>query len=94
MEFAIRTFTSNATVYRFKQDLPLVHENYGGLLCLYNKELDIHAFGNSWRECMDDIQEELEFLWENYAMAPDEGMTAGAIELKRKLRSMIVEQPL
>ena len=87
--FSIVTFTSNATVYKLKEPLPLENERYEGKLCLYNNELNLHAFGDSWTECMDKIREELEFLWENYAMEDDKHLTKGAVELKNKLRDMV-----
>lgn len=87
--FSITTFISNAIIYKLKESLPLENEHCGEKLCLYNKELNIYGFGDSWMECMDEIREYLEFLWETYAMEDDKHLTKGAVELKNKLRDMI-----
>ena len=92
--FSVLTFTSNATVYRFKQPLQLQHEKLDNrLLCLSRDEEPIlQAFGKSWKECIDGIREELEMLWEEYAMADDSTLTQGAIMLKNILRDMVVKE--
>lgn len=91
-KFKIVTFTSNNKTYKFKEPLQLkqtILEN--GDFCLSNDELVIFAVGNSWEECLSGIYEDLEFLWEIYALEIDDKLTEGAQRLKRKLLGMVDE---
>ena len=93
MEIRIVSFTANATVYKFKEPLVLKPEDLGdGKLCLSDDDLSIAATGSSWTECMDGIYEELEMLWEDYALASDAELTKDAITLKEKLLEMVEKE--
>ena len=69
----------------------LESDNAKGGLCLTHKELSLFACGKSWGECDDIIREELALIWEEYALAPDSKLSAGAIALKNKLLAMVEE---
>lgn len=52
---------------------------------------DIHSVAKSIEGLIDDVQEELIFLWESYACEDDKKMTDGGIELKRRLIENVKE---
>lgn len=88
---AITTFSVGTRVYRFKEPLTLKRESVEGWLYLTHEDLGLFARGSSWSECDEIIREDLATLWEEYALAPDEELTAGATALKNKLLAMVVE---
>lgn len=84
MRIWIYTISSQAgdKIHKFKKPLVLEGEKVEGGFCLTHKELNLSACEKSWRECIDIIREELTILWEEYALAPDDELTADAIALK------------
>lgn len=50
-----------------------------------NTELDIHIYGQTFEEVVQNTIEELMFLYDEYAMEEDENLTRDAIDLKRTL---------
>lgn len=54
-----------------------------------NEELDIHACGESISALKESINDELSFIYSFYASKPDEELTYGACELKRKFLDMM-----
>jgi hypothetical protein len=91
VKMGIVSFSVGSRTYKFKEPLMLESENIEGELCLTHKELSLSACGTSWGECDKIIREELAMLWEEYAMAPDDELTAGAIVFKNKLLGMVEE---
>ena len=91
VETGISTFQVGSKRLRFKEPLMLKSENVEGGLCLTHKGLSLSACGKSWGECDKIIREDLEVLWEEYAMASDDELTEGAIALKNKLLGMVEE---
>jgi len=90
-EIAILGFKVNGEPKTFKTPLKLIIEedNEKGKIILSNDELKIWSTGTSFSECVEEIREELEVLWKEYALAPDSKLTRGAIALKRKLLDMV-----
>ena len=85
----IVSFLAGTRIIKFKTPLMLEKEIAGGLFFLIHKELNLSACEKSWGECEEDIREELAMLWEEYALAPDDELTPGAIVFKKKLLSMV-----
>lgn len=89
VRMGISTFQVGSKRFRFKEPLMLESENVEGGLCLTHKELALSACGNSWGECDKIIREDLATLWTDYALAPDDELTADALTLKNKLLGMV-----
>ena len=89
MKMGIVTFSVGGRTYKFKEPLMLESEYIDGMLHLTHKGLSLSASGKSWGECQDIILEELATLWEEYALAPDDALTPGAIVFKKKLLEMV-----
>ena len=87
----IVTFQVGTRTHKFKEPLMLESENIEGELCLTHKELSLSACGKSWGECENIIREELALIWDDYALAPDDELTADAIAFKNKLLGMVEE---
>ena len=86
------SFQVGDKILKFKKPLMLEGEKVECGLCLTHKELSLSACEKSWGECVDIIREELTMLWEEYALAPDDELTADAIALKNKLLEMVEER--
>jgi len=91
MEMGIVSFSVGSRTYKFKEHLMLETENVEGGICLTHKGLSLSARGRSFSECEQIIREELALIWEQYALAPDDELTAGAIVFKNKLLGMVEE---
>jgi len=87
----IVSFSVGKRTYKFKEPLMLESESAEGMLYLTRKEPTLSASGKSWRECENIIREELAMLWEEYALAPNDELTADAISLKNDLLAMVEE---
>ena len=87
----VSTFHVGSKRFRFKVPLMLEDEVVEGGRCLTHKGLSLSACGATWSECDKIIREELATLWEEYALASDDELTAGAITLKNKLLGMVEE---
>lgn len=55
------------------------------MMVITSPELKIFVSGKTWEELRRGIEEEIVFLWEEYALEKEENMTKGAIDLKKKL---------
>ena len=89
MNISIISFTAESRIFEFKKPLMLETEYVEGGVCLTHRELSLSACGKSLSECEEIIREELAVIWEEYALAPDDELTAGAIVLKNKLLGMV-----
>ena len=94
MKMGIISFQVGTRTIKFKEPLMLESENMEGGLCLTHKELTLSACGKSVPQCVNIIREELATLWEEYALAPDDELTADAIVFKNKLLAMVEELKL
>ena len=91
MRMGIVSFSVGSKTYKFKEHLMLETVNGEGGICLIHKGLSLSACGKSFSECEEIIREELATIWEEYALVPDDALTAGAIALKNKLLGMVEE---
>ena len=91
MKMGIVTFQVEFRAYKFKEPLMLETEHVEGGLCLTHNELCLSACGQSYSECDKIIREELALLWDDYALAPDDELTAFGVALKNKLLAMAEE---
>ena len=63
----------------------------GGGVTLTHKDLCLTASGKTFTECDKSLRKDLADMWEDYAMAKDENLTAFGIGLKGKLLAMAAE---
>lgn len=56
---------------------------------LHNEEFSIHVYGHSLKEAVEDLGEEIEFLWSEYLSADQEEIHPSAHDLRNKLRELI-----
>ena len=91
MKLGISDFKVGEKRIKFKTPLLLEPSVVPGVevMCVFYKDLDLSACETSLLECDEIIREELEVLWEEYALAPDDELTEGGINLKRKLIGMV-----
>ncbi|MGP1438296.1 MAG: hypothetical protein ACTTKH_04415 [Treponema sp.] len=61
------------------------------LYTVSNEKLGIQAFAYSFDELVKEVETEIIFLWEEYALADDESLTNDARELKNNLLNAIKE---
>ncbi len=75
----------------FKLKTPIEIEGFfnDGLWEIKNKFLNIICMAFTWDECLEELNEDFFFLVETYAKSPDEKLSIGALELKRKLLKLI-----
>ncbi len=91
MRMEIDSFVVGSRTYRFKKPLMFEDESTKELLFFSNAELRIIVYGSSLDECEAGIREELEMLWEEYALASDNELSKDAIKLKERLLGMVEE---
>ena len=89
MKLGISEFEVGERAIKFKKPLVLETEYAEDGVYLTHAGLALSAYGKSLSECEEIIQEELAMLWEEYALAPDDELTAGAIAFKNKLLEMV-----
>ncbi len=74
---------------RFVFPLKVVKTEEAGLIVLRIPELWVHEFGATLPEAMEALQEELLFLWDEYALAADGELSEDARRLKRRLNRLV-----
>ena len=92
MRVGIQSFYVGHRRYKFKEPLlldVLEGEAIEGGICVSHKELGLSACAVSWPECHEMILEELDALWNEYVLAPEDELTASGIEFKNKLQGMV-----
>ncbi len=55
------------------------------LFVFQDASLGVDAWAESYEDLLQSVLDELDVLWRNYALAPDEDLAADAIEIKRTL---------
>jgi hypothetical protein len=70
---------------------PTLDEDSGQLYVLTDEELDIHVFAPTREQAVDELAEQLLFLWDAYARETPERLTAKARQLGQNLRRRIRE---
>jgi hypothetical protein len=61
----------------------------GELLTAYDAFMDIYLFAPDTDALIEEVKEQLAFLWEEYACAPDDELTKAACLLKQRLLARI-----
>ena len=91
MKLGISDFKVGEKRIKFKTPLLLEPSVVPGaeVMCVFYKDLDLSACDTTLLGCDEIIREELEVLWEEYVEAPDDELTEGGINLKRKLIGMV-----
>jgi hypothetical protein len=64
----------------------------GQLLCIDCPELGISAFAPTREELLDELADEIETVWREYALERDEMLTEKALELKGRLLGAMREE--
>ena len=91
-QISINSFMVGSKAIRFKEPLILESDSSSGKTwTLSNDELNLMATGKSVAETENKIREQLEMLWEHYAVASDKDLTFVAIKLKNKFKGMVEE---
>ena len=87
------TFTINSI--HLGEDIILLHTpaileyfREGVYLIGYCKSLEISVLGETLEELIEDFQDELEIVWDQYAEEGDHLLTASALKLKQVLLNM------
>lgn len=78
---------------RFIRPLQALKTKEDGLVVIRIPELGVHEYGETVEEALQALNDELLFLWEEYAQAPDETLTLDAMRLKERLRSVAYPVP-
>ena len=96
MKLGISDFKVGEKTIKFKT--PLLLDISGGpgvtnKTYIIHDDLSLAVCGGTLLECDEKIREELEMLWGEYALAPDDELTKDAIALKNKLLAMVVDTP-
>lgn len=97
MKLGISEFKVGEQTIKFKTPLLLditKGSGPGGGVYVNNDLLDIAAVETTLLECDIIIREELEIMWEEYALVPDDNLSKGAVILKNKLLEMAIEVPM
>jgi hypothetical protein len=82
--------------FEFTQPLeltPTLDDETKQLFCLENPELGLDVYAYTRDQLDLELKEQIAFLWDTYAQAPDEELTVAAIALKRKLLAALREVP-
>lgn len=73
---------------RFVRPLQAIKTEEEGLVVLRIPELGLHEFGHTLEEAIEAMNEELVFLWEEYALAAPHELTEDALRLRERLRAI------
>jgi hypothetical protein len=87
----IVSFQIGSKTFKFKEPLMFENEKAEGGLCLGHEGLSLSACGSSWSECDNIIRDQIAMLWQDYAFAQDDELTADGVTLKNKLLAMVEE---
>ncbi len=63
------------------------------LLCFEYPEFDLLAFASTRESLLAEVQAHLAMLWQEYALAPDDGLDGQALNLKQALLARMSEVP-
>ena len=92
MQIGIISFKVESRTFKFKEPLMLKAGYVDGGVCLtHNKEPYLTAYDKTFTKCEKIIREELALTWDDYALAPDDELTADGVALKNKLLAMVEE---
>ena len=90
MRMGIVSFQVGHKTYKFKEPLMLKGQYIDGGVCLtHNEEPCLSACDKTFTKCEKIIREQLALTWGDYALAPDDELTADGVVLKNKLLAMV-----
>jgi hypothetical protein len=58
-----------------------------------NDDLNIIAMAKDYEECLKEFYNQFFFVWREYALADDNSLSPGARNLKKRVQSLVKEQP-
>lgn len=89
--FYISEFQSSGYRLRFSQPLTLLPEldDTRELICLEHAGLGIGVFAPTRDLLEQELQDDLDVLWRNYALAEDDQLTQDARQLKKNLLAAV-----
>lgn len=89
--FFLNEFNYGSFILRFRKPLRLfpTKDESGNLLCLKYPDLGIHVFAETKEKLLEELQEQILFLWDDYALGCDNEMTPKAQILKKNLLEAI-----
>jgi len=65
--------------------IPVSYDFEDRLFTYQNEDLGIDAYSSKYEDLRTSVLEELDVLWRNYALAPDEELASDAVSVKRNL---------
>jgi hypothetical protein len=71
--------------------VPYLDEETQQLMIVEEPELDIYVFAQTREQLVQEISEQLAFMWDTYAMALEESLTADAVKLSSNLKQKLRE---
>jgi hypothetical protein len=75
-----------------REPLVLTIEEEGDLLVVKNPKLGIHCYEYTEEKLLNEIREDLQILWEEYALGRIDKLSPRAIELKEQLLLFFTEK--
>lgn len=84
----VREARSDKTSVTFVRPLQAVVTEEENVVAIRIPELGLHEYGESLEEAIDAMNDELVFLWEEYASAEPATLTEDALELRETLLGM------
>lgn len=65
----------------------IIHQ--GSLWIIEAKDLEIIAYGDSFEKAFKSFEEDIKFVWDEYALASDKDLSEGGQELKKKADAIL-----
>ena len=93
---AVPQFSVNGHVFRQSGIeplflIPVLDEDSGQLFTVCDDSLGIDAFAETRAQLVEEVREQLAFMWQEYALADDETLTESAQKVKAILRASFKE---
>jgi hypothetical protein len=77
-------------IFRLREPIDLEEEDDSGRFTVEYAPLNIHGYGATKDAALDMLAEAFEDLYEYSHEGPESGMTADAVELKRKVDGLVI----
>ncbi len=87
-----RIFTEKAEL-RLKEPLVVSVDYQDNYWVMENEDLNIIASAEDYDDCLKEFHSNVYFIYTEYGLSKDSTLSPGARELKRKIRSLVKEQP-
>jgi len=93
--FYLQSIEYNGRIFEFLKPLQLTPEldETQQLYCLEEQDLGIDVYAYTRDQLDVELKEQIAFLWDDYAQAPDEELADAAIRLKQNLLAAVREVP-